>query len=136
MSHESETFFTAVICMDGRMQSPTTAFGQEKFNVQFADAITDAGIVGLLAKENIDPVFLEGIRFKVVDVSLGKHHSKGIVVGGHQECAGDPVDDQLQKEHIRKAAEVIQAMLPQDKQVPVIPVFVTRNQDSWVVQPL
>ncbi len=46
MSQTDETFFTVVGCMDGRVQSVMAQFGSKKFNADFPDTITDAGIVG------------------------------------------------------------------------------------------
>lgn len=54
MSAGEEIFFTIVGCMDGRCQEAVAAFGRETFHAQFPDTITEAGLVGLLAKEPID----------------------------------------------------------------------------------
>jgi len=62
-------------------------------------------------------------------VSIEKHHSKGILVDGHQECAGNPVDDERHKEDVRKSVEFIRELI-EDK-VPVTGVFVVRDGDSW-----
>jgi carbonic anhydrase len=133
MSHASDTFFTAVGCMDGRVQAPIAAYGQKKFNVKYPDTITEAGLVGQLAKGTLDKDLL---RFKVIDVSLGKHHAAGIIVHGHQECAGNPIDDETHKQQTKDVAALITAMLPEGSTVPVIPVFVVRQADEWVVEEL
>ena len=130
MTDFEETFFTAVGCMDGRVQDPVAEFGRKKFDAQFADTITEAGLVGELAADEVDPSLKESIRFKLVDVSLGKHHSKGVIVHGHQECAGNPVPDEFHKENIRKAAEIARSLVPG---LPVIPVFVVKNENGWEV---
>ena len=137
MSKIGETFFTTVGCMDGRAQGPVAEFGRKKFGAEFADTITEAGLVAKLAQQHVDADLLESIRFKVVDVSLGKHHSKGIVVHGHQECAGNPVDDEKQKSDIRKSMSVVQSLI--NSSVPVVGVFVKRSiNDStiWEVEEL
>jgi len=128
MSHVGETFFTSVGCMDGRVQNPMLHYGQKKFGVKYADTITEAGLVGLLAKENVDPVLLGSIKKKIL-ISVEKHHSKGIVVHGHQECAGNPVEDDLHKEDVLKAVKTIGALIKKDIQI--IPVFITRNKHLW-----
>jgi hypothetical protein len=138
MSHEGETFFTAVGCMDGRVQDTIAQYGKQKFNVKYPDTITEAGIVGQLAAEVPDEKLLESVRFKVADVSIGKHHSKGVVVHGHQECAGNPVEDELHKQQVIKTSEVVKGMLSEPKP-PVIPVFVRRGvapEPDWVVEEL
>ena len=53
-----------------------------------AEIITEAGIVGILAN-NPSPEFLALLKSKL-DISIDKHHSQGILVNGHQECAGNP----------------------------------------------
>ena len=127
MSQAGETFFTSIGCMDGRVQEPVLAFGQEKFGVKYADTITEAGLVGVLAKENVDPSLLEAIKKKIL-ISIEKHHSKGIVVHGHQGCAGNPVEDEQHKKDVLKAANTIGALLQSNTQI--IPVFVKRDQSS------
>src|SRR3989344_4425383 len=130
MSDAGETFFTSVGCMDGRVQDPVAELGRQKFGVQFADTITEAGLVGKLAADEIDPDLKESLRFKIADVSAGKHHSKGIIVHGHQECAGNPVPDENHKLQIKKAAEFVRLLVPN---VPVIPVFVIKQNGGWQV---
>ena len=128
MSHVGETFFTSVGCMDGRVQNPMLHYGQKKFGVKYADTITEAGLVGLLARENVDSVLLDSIKKKIL-ISVEKHHSKGIVVHGHQECAGNPVEDDLHKKDVLKAVKTIGALIQKDIQI--IPVFITRNKHRW-----
>lgn len=129
MSDINDTFFTSVGCMDGRVQDPIARFGRKKFGAKFADTLTEAGLVGKLTGD-IDPDLTKGLKFKIVDVSIGKHHSKGIIVHGHQDCAGNPVPDEKHKEDILKTAEIIRSFVPEG--IPVIPVFVVKNKD-WEV---
>ena len=129
MSGIGETFFTTVGCMDGRVQDPIASYGIEKFNALFGDTITEAGLVGLLAN-NPSQDLLESIKKKVL-ISVEKHHSKGIVVHGHQECAGNPVDDETHKQDVLKATEIIRSIVPS---LEVIPVFVVRSGSDWEVQ--
>lgn len=143
MSQAKETFFTSVGCMDGRVQEPVLAFGQKKFGVEYADTITEAGLVGLLAKNDVDPILLDSIKKKIL-ISLEKHHSRGIVVHGHEECAGNPVDDEQHKKDTLKSAEVTAALIQKD--IPIIPVFVRRSSSArrrspegdsgWIVEEL
>lgn len=131
MSDASETFFTSVGCMDGRVQDTVAEFGRTKFGAQFADTITEAGLVGKLVAEGVDPSLKESLRFKIVDVSAGKHHSRGILVHGHQDCAGNPVLDEKHKEDVLKTAEIIRSFVP--PKTPVIPVFVVRQNGVWQI---
>lgn len=127
MSQTGEMFFTVVGCMDGRVQEVVSNFGREKFGAEYPDTITEAGIVGLIAN-NPSPESVENLKLKLL-VSLEKHHSKGIIVDGHQECAGNPVDDEKHKEDIRKSVEFVRN-LTEDK-VPVTGVFVVRKGKGW-----
>jgi hypothetical protein len=134
MSYTDETFFTAVGCMDGRVQEPVAKFGQKRFDGRYPDTITEAGLVKKLGRDVPDPVLKEKIRFKVVDVSIGKHHSKGIIVHGHQECAGNPVDDNQHREDVRRSVNFIKQLV--NDAVPVIGVFITRGHTDWEVEEL
>ncbi len=133
MSQKGETFFTRVGCMDGRVQEPVATFGRKKFGGQYPDTIIEAGLVGLLAKETVDRNLLTSLK-KKISISLEKHHSKGIVVYGHQDCAGNPVDDEKHKQDTKVAAQVISSFVPQD--VRIAPVFVKRENDTWIVEEL
>ena len=134
MSHTGETFFTSVGCMDGRVQEPISLYGQKKFGVKYADTITEAGLVGLLAEDDVNQTLLDSIKNKIL-ISLEKHHSKGIVVEGHQECAGNPVKDDMHKKDVLKAVKTIGALVQRD--IPIVPVFVTRSANSgWIVEEL
>lgn len=134
MSNENETFFTSVGCMDGRVQEPILKFGQKKFNAKFADIITEAGLVGVLSKpsqaeskQNVDNNLIKSLKKKIL-ISLERHRSKGIVVHGHQECAGNPVGDERHKDYIRKSVNLIQSFI--NSFVPVVGVFVKRSQSD------
>ena len=127
MSQAGESFFTSVGCMDGRVQEPVLVFGQKKFGAKYADTITEAGLVGLVSKENVDRSLLDSLKKKIL-ISLEKHHSKGIIVHGHAECAGNPVEDEQHKKDVLKAVKIIGTLIQNDLQI--FPVFVTRSVHS------
>lgn len=136
MSQQNETFFTTIGCMDGRVQEPVAEFGRRRFGVEYPDTITEAGLVGRLAQEELDQGLLDSIKNKL-EISLEKHHSKGIIVHGHQECAGNPVEDDKHKDDIRKSVKVIKSFV--NSSIPVVGVFVKRsesNPDVWKVEKL
>lgn len=135
MSHVGETFFTVIGCMDGRCQEAVAAFGREKFGANYPDTITEAGIVGIIAQKP-SAAFLKRLKDKI-DVSLIKHKSHGIIVDGHAECAGDPVDDQSHCEHVRAAVKIVKSMV--SPAIPVVGVFVKRSKkhpSDWEVEQL
>jgi len=132
MSQAGETFFTTVGCMDGRVQDVVAAFGRQKFGAKYSDTITEAGLVGKLPLK--EQGLLDTITFKVVAVSIGKHHSVGVIVHGHAECAGNPVSDAQQKEDIRNSVAVIKSLVGD---VPVVGVFIHRSEadtSEWVAE--
>ncbi len=124
MSDSHGTFFTGVGCMDGRVQKVIADFGKEKFNAEYPDTITEAGLVGKLAVEEDGSLLFESIKQKIL-ISLEKHHSRGIVVHGHEECAGNPVSEEQHLEDINKTCEQIKKMVPEGTQI--IPVYVKVN---------
>lgn len=128
MSKLGEVFFTVVGCMDGRCQWSVAKYGREKFDARFPDTITEAGIVGIIAGSP-DPKFVENLKFKLL-VSLDKHHSRGIVVDGHAECAGNPVGDVQHKEDIKASVGFIKDLT--ENKVPVVGVFVERSGEEWI----
>jgi carbonic anhydrase len=127
MSHVGETFFTSVGCMDGRVQEPVLRYGQKKFGVKYADTITEAGLVGILGKKSVEKCLLESIKKKLL-VSIEKHHSKNVVVHGHQECAGNPVEDAQHRKDVLKTAKIIKSLVPSG--VTVISTFITRSEEG------
>jgi len=129
MSDLNEAFFTSVGCMDGRVQFPISEYGNNRYHTLYPDTITEAGLVGLLSN-NPSNELLESIKKKIL-ISVEKHHSKGIIVHGHQECAGNPVDDQIHKQDVLKAAEVIRSMV---SDLEVKPVFVIKDNGNWIVE--
>ena len=131
MSDVNETFFTSIGCMDGRVQYPVAEYGKKRYGVLYPDTITEAGMVGLLAN-NPSRELLDSVKQKVL-ISVEKHHSKGIVVHGHQNCAGNPVEDELHKQHVLKAAREIREMAPD---LEVMPVFVIKKDRDWIVEEL
>lgn len=138
MSDPKETFFTRVGCMDGRCQEVVRAYGRHRFGAEYPDTITDAGIVGILANKPSDEMLFD-LKTKL-RISSDKHKSKGVVVFGHTDCAGDPVDDTTQKEHIKQATNVVKRLIETELvDIPVCGVFIKKfesNPTEWVVEEL
>ena len=130
MLKANEKFFTTIGCMDGRAQEVVAEFGRRKFGGQYPDTITEAGLAGKLASEEQDQILLYSIKNKL-DISLEKHHSKGIIVHGHQECLGNPVEDVRHKDDIRKSVEKIKSLI--NSSVPVVGVFVRRSSSDPII---
>lgn len=122
------SFCTAINCMDGRVQLPVISCLKESYQVDFVDCITEAGPVRLLADEPESPLTLAILNR--VEISVKKHHSRGIAVAAHFDCAGNNVSDQLQKEQLSRAAAFLSSRYPD---VPVITLWVGAD---WKVEKL
>lgn len=122
-AHGNETFFTNVGCMDGRVQKAVNKYGSLVFGAEYADTVTKAGLDGLLAREDVEENALESIKNMIL-VSVEKHHSHGIVVHGHSECAGNPVSDEQHEMDIKRSVERIKEMISGSK-ITVKGVYVT-----------
>ncbi|HHI02777.1 MAG TPA: hypothetical protein ENL22_04595 [candidate division Zixibacteria bacterium] len=98
------TFATAINCMDGRVQLPVIEYLKNKLGVDYVDMITEPGPIKYLA-ENNDKTTVESIR-KRVEISAVKHGSKVVAIVGHDDCAGNPVERDIQLEQIKKSIEL------------------------------
>ena len=132
MSQTGETFFTSVGCMDGRSECAVAKWGRKKFGVEYADAITEAGLVGQLSKDHLDKYLIDSLENKI-KISLEKHKSKNIVVSGHEDCAGHAVSEKQHKKDVLKTVELIRLMFPK---VSVLPVYVKKVNREWTVEEL
>jgi carbonic anhydrase len=119
MSKNYFDFFTTVGCMDGRAQEVVSSYGKERFGARFADTITEAGMDGLFLENAKSAEKL--IKDKIL-VSVEKHRSKGILVHGHEDCAGNPVDEERHKEGVRKGVEIIKKLV--NNKVPVEGIYI------------
>jgi carbonic anhydrase len=105
MAPREAGFATAINCMDGRTQNPVIEWMRKHYGVSYVDMITEPGVDAILA-ENRDIRTIESIKRKV-GISIEKHGSKFIVVVGHYDCAGDPVDMNTHLAQIRSAIETV-----------------------------
>ena len=77
---------------------------KNRFGVDHVDKITEAGPIKLLA-ENNNPEKIESIRHRV-EISVVKHGSKIVAIVGHDDCAGNPVEKEIQKKQISKSIDL------------------------------
>ena len=94
------SFYTAINCMDGRIQESVANYIKKKYNVLFVDMITGVGPVKILSNKETEN--LESI-ISCIDISLKKHKSKGIAIVAHYDCAGNPITDEEQKKLLQKS---------------------------------
>ncbi len=88
------SFYTAINCMDGRVQLPVINYLKDRFKAGYIDSVTEAGPVLYLA-EKTDSQQTKSILQRI-DISINNHKSAGLAIVAHYDCAGNPVDDQTQ----------------------------------------
>ncbi|MCD4695062.1 MAG: hypothetical protein K8S16_02380 [Bacteroidales bacterium] len=121
-------FATAVNCMDGRVQEPVIGFLKSKYSVDYVDMITEPGPDKILA-EDTDKYKMSSIKQRL-DISVNKHGSKIIMMVGHVDCAGNPVDKETHIAQTLNSAATIKEWFPD---VEVLPVWIGEN---WEVEAL
>jgi hypothetical protein len=123
----SKKFATAVNCMDGRTQEPVSEYLKKTLQVDYVDTITEPGPVKILA-EKTDSQVVAQIR-KRVEISVYKHRSAVVAVVAHGDCAGNPVDQAIQR---RQLGEAIQTMKSWGLAVEFLGLWV--NERDWQVE--
>ena len=99
---------TCLNCMDGRVQLPVLTWIRSNYPVDFVDVITEAGVDGVLAKqEDISEI----LRSIAVSVNLNK--STHLFVVGHHDCRGNPADQATHHTEIRHAVQRLRTQWPQ-----------------------
>ena len=101
------SYATAVNCIDGRTQLPVIKWMTKRFSVNYVDMINEPGVDRILA-ESANRFLVESIR-RNVEISIDKHGSKHIAIVGHNDCAGNPVDQSTHFTHIHAAVKIIES---------------------------
>jgi len=101
----NKKFATAINCIDGRTQEPLIHYMKNNFNINYVDMITEPGPNRILA-ENTSLDTIESLKNKV-KISIEKHSSELIAIVGHYDCVTNAVDDNIQKDQLRKAKSVV-----------------------------
>lgn len=102
---KEKRFVTAVNCMDGRVQLPVIEWLKRKYRADYVDMVTEPGPIKILTEKRFS---LEATLIKSkLEISVKKHGSKLIAIVGHFDCAGDPVDKEVQLGQIKGAMETI-----------------------------
>ncbi len=104
------SFATAINCLDGRVQLPVNGFLQDRFGAAYIDAVTEAGPVGILAREP-DSEVARSI-YRRVEISLNVHHSTGRAIVAHSDCAGNPIADKAQRAELAAVVNLLKGRYP------------------------
>jgi carbonic anhydrase len=96
--------------MDGRVQLPVLTWIKSNYPVDFVDVITEAGMDGVLSKqENIDEIL------RSIGVSVNINKSTCLFIVGHHDCRGNPVDQTIHYTQIKEAVRRLKTHWPQQK---------------------
>ena len=117
------SFCTAINCMDGRVQLPVIGFLQARFKAEFVDCITEPGPVRIFARTT-DLIALNSIITRT-DISVKRNGGSGIAICAHPDCAGNPVDDDVQKEQLKRSVIFLKEAYPN---VDIIGLCIDNNQ--------
>ncbi|MGD9078725.1 MAG: hypothetical protein PVG96_05265 [Desulfobacterales bacterium] len=101
---------------------PVIRYLQKRFNVDYVDSITEAG-PNLILTEAKKASSTQAI-FERLKISVKNHHSVGVAIVGHHDCAGNPASKNEQILHLQKA---IQSIRQQYENLPVIGLWVDKN---------
>lgn len=103
-------FATALSCIDGRIQRPVNDFLLAKFEVTYLDTVTRAGMIKYL-NSSYDPA----TAAIVVDLnsSIRAHSSKDLALVAHQDCAGNPIDDDTQLRQLDDGVDYFRRRYPE-----------------------
>ncbi len=116
-------FCTAINCMDGRVQLPVINYLQKRFQADYVDSITEPGPNLILAKKD-NKTLVQSIISRV-QISVEKHHSVGIAIVGHYDCAGNPAGKEEQLLHLEDSID----LLRQYFNIAVITLWVDENRE-------
>jgi hypothetical protein len=97
-------FGTIVNCIDGRVQEHVSAWTRKQYLLDYTDVVTEPGPDRAITSGR--PEQVQSIRSRI-EVSIRAHRSNVIVIAGHEDCAGNPVEKAEHLRQIRAAVNVI-----------------------------
>lgn len=115
-------FCTAINCIDGRIQLPIIKYLQTRFHAKYVDLITEPAPDLILARQ-ADTDLVKSI-LRRTHISVSKHHSVGIAIIGHHDCAGNPV---TMNEQILQIKESVNFIRQRYKELEIIGLWVDEN---------
>lgn len=93
--------------MDGRVQLPVLTWIKENYPVDFVDVITEAGMDGVLAKQQDIAEVQRSIK-----VSVNINKSTRLFIVGHYDCRGNPVPEEAHRQEITDAVKRLKPLWP------------------------
>lgn len=116
---------TAINCIDGRVQEVIISWFKIRHGYDYVDMITEPGPIKLLSEG--DAPTINSIRRNVL-ISTEKHGSDMVAVVGHHDCAGNPVERDVQVGQIKKSIELVRSWGTKAK---IIGMYIN---DMWSVE--
>ena len=116
------SFYTAINCIDGRVQLPVINYLKARFDVAFVDSVTEPGPVLCLAEKTASHQTRSILQR--TDISVNDHKSIGIAIIAHYDCAGNPVDDRIQISQLTPAVSFLSSQYPN---VDIIGLWIDSN---------
>jgi carbonic anhydrase len=98
---------TCLNCMDGRVQLPVLTWIRSNYPVDFVDVVTEAGMDGVLAKQEDISEVLRSIK-----VSVNINKSTHLFIVGHYDCRGNPVPEKDHRTEIIEAVKRLKVLWP------------------------
>ena len=124
---EAGSFGTVINCMDGRIQAPARRFLRDRFAVDHVDVITEAGPVRILA-EGYPESAVGAIRARL-EISIEHHGSRKVAIVAHEDCAGNPVDREVQMIQLERSMRAVMDWFPD---LAVIGLWIRPVDGVWV----
>lgn len=100
------TFAAGVTCIDGRCHEPLVTWVRQRFGVDHVDLVTRPGADGTLS--TCPGTTCEDLH-SALEVSVGAHDARVIVVAGHDDCAAHPVSEQEHRRDIDRSVAQIES---------------------------
>ena len=111
--------------MDGRIQGPIQDYLKGNYNLKYVDTITEPGPCKIIA-ENKDVNAIDSILQRV-KISVEVHKSNLIAISGHYDCAGNPCEEEVQKQQVKQSITYLKNLYPN---IEIVGLWV---DDNWKV---
>ncbi|MCX7999972.1 MAG: hypothetical protein N3A69_13645 [Leptospiraceae bacterium] len=122
----SAKFATTINCIDGRTQLPVINYLKDRFGIDYVDVITEPAPVKIIA-ESKNNAKIDSIRERL-KISQEKHGSAHLAIVAHHDCAGNPVEKDLQLAQLKKSLSMIRSW---EFKGTIVGLWVNEN---WMIQ--
>lgn len=103
------TFAASIQCIDGRIHDAIFSYIRGNYDIKYIDIISEPGIDGILADENI--THIDSIIRKV-QVCVDVHQVKEVFLSAHYNCLANPGTKEEHLVQMNKSLEKLKAIFP------------------------